>query len=730
MSLSFAPHLDVLAVRGRGLVTIGEHGCDVYSGEAFAKLADLVDGERGEAAILAAVEQPEREAAAGAIAQLRRAGALIETANGSLSRPEAAWWSSQLVSPQAAAARIAGAQVRVIALGDLDPTPTIEALTAGGASVCEGAAHTIVLVADYLDERLADVNSRALREGRPWLLSEPASARVLVGPAFSPDQGPCWECLAERLDHNRALERQIRWMAGAGEPPRHRIDPPASQLRLGPALVATETLRWLAGARPGFEAQILSFDARSWESAIHRIPWRPQCPACGAGEAPLDRGASPIRLRGSRGDGSGPIGLRSVAPQITLGRLEHHVSPLTGAVHTLRRTGGPEHLHAYLSGGPVARIHGDRSGWDGLRDTHSGGKGTSDQAARASALCEALERYSGGFFGDEPRRTALLEELGEPAIHPNDYMRFSDAQFAERERLNQRSASFRTYVPVPFDARVPIDWSPVWSLSRERERWFPTALAYYGAQLPGAQFCVAESNGNAAGNTLEEAILHGVLELVERDHVALWWYNRTSAPGVDLDTIDDLWLAALREHIASEGRELWALDLSADLGIPVAAALVAAADGSGVGMGFGAHLDLRGAVIRAATELAQLGLGAPSGGLGHGVDPGLRLSDHAFAAPARRSALRSCAHEPPFEGDVLAALERCRSAIERAGMELLVLDQTRPDIGLPVVKAIVPGLRHFWPRFAPGRLYDVPVALGRLERPRAEHELNPTPPVP
>ena len=47
---------------------------------------------------------------------------------------------------------------------------------------------------------------------------------------------------------------------------------------------------------------------------------------------------------------------------------------------------------------------------------------------------------------------------------------------------------------------------------------------------------------------------------------------------------------------------------------------------------------------------------------------------------------------------------------KRAGLDFLVLDQTRPDIGVPVVRVIVPGLRHFYRRFAPtGRLYDVPV---------------------
>ena len=58
-------------------------------------------------------------------------------------------------------------------------------------------------------------------------------------------------------------------------------------------------------------------------------------------------------------------------------------------------------------------------------------------------------------------------------------------------------------------------------------------------------------------------------------------------------------------------------------------------------------------------------------------------------------------------------------------MEVLVLDQTRPEIGLNVVRVIVPGLRHFWPRFAPGRLYDVPVKMQWLKQAQKESELNP-----
>jgi ribosomal protein S12 methylthiotransferase accessory factor len=77
--------------------------------------------------------------------------------------------------------------------------------------------------------------------------------------------------------------------------------------------------------------------------------------------------------------------------------------------------------------------------------------------------------------------------------------------------------------------------------------------------------------------------------------------------------------------------------------------------------------------------------------------------------------------------DVTEDVRACQTLVERAGMEMLVLDQTRPEVGLPVAKVIVPGLRHFWARFAPGRLYDVPVRLGWISRPLTEEELNPVP---
>ena len=75
-------------------------------------------------------------------------------------------------------------------------------------------------------------------------------------------------------------------------------------------------------------------------------------------------------------------------------------------------------------------------------------------------------------------------------------------------------------------------------------------------------------------------------------------------------------------------------------------------------------------------------------------------------------------------GAAAQARELC-AKLQVYGLEVLILNQTRPDIGVPVVKVVVPGLRHFWTRFAPGRLYDVPVAMGWRANRLAERDLNP-----
>ena len=231
---------------------------------------------------------------------------------------------------------------------------------------------------------------------------------------------------------------------------------------------------------------------------------------------------------------------------------------------------------------------------------------------------------------------------------------------------------------------------------------------------PGAEYCAACSNGNAAGNTLEEAILQGFLELVERDSVALWWYNRVRRPGVCLDSFADPYLERLGAFLRGRRRDLWVLDLTSDLQIPVFAALSRRTDqpAENIMFGFGAHLDPRIALLRAVTELNQMLAWVLDGEGEEPMDAILdsetvdwlktaTLANQPYLVPDGHTSRGAADYPRRWAGDLKEDVLACQALVEGLGMEMLVLDQTRPDIGMPVVKVFVPGLRHFWARFAP-----------------------------
>jgi ribosomal protein S12 methylthiotransferase accessory factor len=263
-------------------------------------------------------------------------------------------------------------------------------------------------------------------------------------------------------------------------------------------------------------------------------------------------------------------------------------------------------------------------------------------------------------------------------------------------------------------------------------------MLYFGYPFPEEQFFAwGDSNGNAAGNTLEEAIAQGFFELVERDAVALWWYNRLRRPAVDLSSFDDPYIGRLVNHYASLNREVWALDLTSDLGIPVVAAISRRTDRAPeeILFAFGAHFDPHIAVVRALTEMNQFlpaVVNVDRDGRYAYDDPDAvhwwktaTLEREPYLVPADGAATRIGDWVDLSTDDTADDVRIAQRIVEDRGLEFLVLDQTRPDIGLPVARVVVPGLRHFWARLGPGRLYDVPVELGWLPAPRAEDELNP-----
>jgi len=673
-----------------------------------------------------------------ALTQLERKGYICEE-EGTLPAGQSALWSSQQVAPETAARRLAKRPVVVQAFG-VDAGPFVELLGALHVRVAGEGLPDVVLTDSPLRRELKDCNAAALRIGRPWLLVKPTGRQLWVGPLFRPGKTGCWECLAQRLRANSPVAAFMEGKNGhTGAVVQDRAVTPAT-LQVAWGLAANAVASWVVrGELPELDGKLQTLDVPTWRQQSHTLVRLPYCPACGAGEErPFRAPSLTSRKKTLTSDG----GHRVMAPEETLARNGHHVSPISGAVPMLERAApaGDGIMHVYVAGNNSALP--SRSLGELRRDlrTMNSGKGTSDIQARTGALCEGLERYSGVFRGDEPRRRARLRELG-AAMHLNDCLLFSERQYRERDARNLGGSRF-SFIPVRLDAQAEIDWSPVWSLTRREVRYLPTAFCYYDYPQPEERnYCVACSNGCAAGNTLEEAILQGFLELVERDAVALWWYNRVRRPGVDLDSFGEPYVDRLRAFLREHGRDFWVLDLTADLGIPVFASITRRTDGppEQIMPGFGAHLDPKVALLRAVTEMNQM-LSSPLLGLPeHGTDKepmdpetahwlqSATVADHRYLLPTEKP-LRTAAEYPQaWTDDVADDVRACQALVERAGMEMLVLDQTRPEISLPVVKVIVPGLRHFWARLAPGRLYDVPAQLGWLPRPLSEDELNPIP---
>ena len=642
----------------------------------------------------------------------------------------AAYWASLGLSPETAEKNLQKCRIRIQSIAVDGATELEAALKELGVRVVKRSPDmTITLVNDYLEAQLEEVNRQHLAEATSWLLVQPSGLFPLVGPVLRPGSGACWTCIAERMKRNREvkalLDRRQAHCITVSPLARHAFGHSAIQL------AALEIAKAIASDfRTDLSHNIISLDLLGSTVVKHHVATRPQCPECGRKKLRDPRRApSPIEI----GKGGKLVmtsgGYRSVSPAATVARFRRHVSPLTGVVSRLERIQADLPMNtnyhaAHNFVGPTELVHELRA----ALSSGSFGKGSTAEQGEASALMEAIERYSGIFQGDEIRaKRRFIDFAPDEAIAPNQVLLFSDAQLQQDQ---SPEAPQPEAVPALFDPSAKIDWSPVWSLRDERFKYLPTSLLYFFYR--GEASFGADSNGCAAGNTLEEAIVQGFLELVERDAYAIWWYNSLQRPELDLRKFDNSYIRELRKQLARTGRRLWVLDITSDLGIPTFIAITHwMQDGrENIEFGSGAHFDARIALMRALTELNQfLSLGLMGGGTGEkssldGINP-LRLEDHPYLIPGGVSLA-----QPDFgvkfgHLDTHEQVAACVALTKQAGLDFLVLDQTRLDIEVPVVRVIVPHLRHFYRRFAPGRLYDVPVKLGLRDRPIPEHELNP-----
>jgi ribosomal protein S12 methylthiotransferase accessory factor len=656
-----------------------------------ALLKAAASGADHEMLVRALGDSYSKDDIAAAFARLETGGILVSRNEG-LHRAEAAYWEQLGVGAAEAESRIRHASVTVQGRSGEGTEELVDALTALGIRVSDDGDFTILVLSDYLQERAVEASRRHLAGGRPWMLLKPVGQRIWVGPILVPGSTACYECLRFRLMENRWMDVPF-WLRGEALPlvPQMMI---ATTPAMAAALAAAEVARWLVcGSGPTVGA-IYTFDTIGLEPARHSVSLVPGCPACSAKATP-------------------PVG-----PDQLEERLSKYVSPITGLFHDLEELrlapGAPVHLCSvrYTMPLPVSRPN------QAMRPPAAVGRGYTLSGARLSCLAEAVERRSLFFRGDEPRTRMSYVEAGARALDPDSLLLFSPAQYCDRVEINRRLPSY-FQIPQRWAPEQEMDWVPAREVLGGEFRLAPAALCYLGHPEPLLEG--VDSNGCAAGSTRQQAILHGLYELVEREAAAIWWYNRVPRPAIDLRSVDDPQLWLVERYFRRRGETFHLLDLTTDWGIPTVAAVCHDLDGTRVRFAFGAHPDPKRAAGQAATELFQIALAhAGENSRAFFVPDSANVEDYPYLLP------HGTVEAAPAQE--LSDEERLASCAERArelGLELIWVDMTRQDTGLPVVRVMVPEMRPRTPRLAPGRLFDVPVKLGWLERRLGEQELNP-----
>lgn len=321
----------------------------------------------------------------------------------------------------------------------------------------------------------------------------------------------------------------------------------------------------------------------------------------------------------------------------------------------------------------------------------SQGKGLTLAAAKASALMEAIE-------GWHAERIALPLKLGS----------FEDLCYShvlvDPDRLPRFAES--TYTP-----NTQLLWVEGRSLTKDRGVWVPLEMVHtnYTTDLaPGSGCFQASTNGLASGNHPLEAMIHGLCEVIERDALTLW---HLLAPAeqeetrVDLETVSDPVCRDLLARFAKAGVEVGVWDLTSDVGLPAFLCRIVQATGDHVATirpatGCGAHLIREIALSRALTEAAQSRLTHIAGARD---DMPRSAYMQSLQTDVQRSWLETIRHGRPIRDfnslpnwggrSLQADLDEILSRLAKVGLdEVVAVDLSRPELGIPVVRMIVPGL--------------------------------------
>jgi ribosomal protein S12 methylthiotransferase accessory factor len=682
--LEFSAYVVPVAVAGEHLLLLTEDRAEVLEGKIYCDVANAISGGLEWEEIGNELGQCySREQLEEAIAVLTEHGLLCGGPAAESAGQQAYWESLGVARPERS--------ISTKLICDSGRSILVRALQANGLKISEDGELLIVTTDDYLRPELAAVNN----EKRPWLLAKPVGHTIFIGPLFVPGKTACWACLAHWIRTNRWQQAAFLGWDEKDFPFQPSVPALPGTLALAAGMIATAAAVWAArGSHEALEGRIIAVDTRTFRQAAHPVRRRTQCPVCGGGPA--------------------PVWQRD---------LYELVSPLTGVVSEIQVTDQPAGGFFHARGRFVLPlpVPGSRAL---IKPGVAAGKGATKREAEIGCIAESVERYSATHRGTEPYVRMRLD--ARTAISPERILLFSERQCRHRGQWNKVWGE-EQWIPEAWSPEMPILWTPARSLADGRAYLVPAGCTYLWYPFTGEpHYAMPDSNGCASGKDLEEAALHGLLELIERDSVAIWWYNRLHRPGVDLESFGHPVLTGARGAFAALGRDLYLLDLTSDLGIPVYAALAPKRDRSEPFFGCAAHVSPAIAASKAIAELAQIWFWHTHGEPDEEIEKWIgsaTLSSQCYLQQDGEICV------PPDEHFASAAdaLRHCVNRVMGAGIEPLAVDLTRSDIGVPAVRVIAPGLRHFRSRFGPGRLFEVPAKMGWLPKARAEEELNPVP---
>ncbi len=332
------------------------------------------------------------------------------------------------------------------------------------------------------------------------------------------------------------------------------------------------------------------------------------------------------------------------------------------------------------------------------------GCGLTWMASRRSGIGEAVELMKSCVWGDEQLVSATASELGPCAVRPDRINGFSRNQMQFREQTNQILAG-HDWVPAPFCAETPLDWIEAEEAGTGRSLYVSADAVLIGLRKPGdaAAVAVADSNGCACGPTPETAKLAGLLELIERDAAARWWYGKRKRPPLAMAVLDAY--PELRAYLTKRSRICRLFEITTDLAVPVVAAASFEPDGTVVALGFAAKVDLAMAASAATVEMLAIETSLP---------PWRDMSGDAMTETWVNQT-RAC-NPPLFEGSGLEEvltqseaapwqLEACINSLLSHNCQAIFVDLSRGDVRAPVFKVLSPELCHIKPRFGKARLF-------------------------